>query len=81
MEQNMRVDEKDFKLLALSIITESFYCLEKYEKAIEYGKKAIEYRKGFLKVSLYQKSLAAPRILPKNERTNSSFFTKRRFAS
>ena len=50
--ENSRVGDKDFKLLALSIITESFYCLEKYEKSIEYGKKAIEYQKGLLEHDL-----------------------------
>ena len=41
--ENSRVSEKDFKWIALTMITKSFYGLEKYEKAIEYGKKAIEY--------------------------------------
>ena len=71
----MRVDEKDFKLLALSIITESFYCLEKYEKAIEYGKKAIEYRKGFLEhdlirnnslITILDRMIGASKKLDKN---------------
>ena len=41
--ENSRVSEKDFKWIALSTITDSVYCLEKYEKVIEYGKKTIEH--------------------------------------
>ena len=41
--ENSRVGEKDFKWVALAMITQSFYGLEKYEKVIEYGKKTIEH--------------------------------------
>ena len=41
--ENSRVGEKDFKWVALSMITQSFRRLENYEKVIEYGKKAIEH--------------------------------------
>ena len=41
--ENSRVGEKNFKWVALSMITQSFYHLEKYEKVIEYGKKTIEH--------------------------------------
>ena len=41
--ENSRVGEKNFKWFALSMITQSFCCLENYEKVVEYGKKAIEH--------------------------------------
>jgi tetratricopeptide (TPR) repeat protein len=50
--ENSRVGEKHFRLHALTIITNSFYYLEKYGKAIEYGKKAIEYKKGLIEHDL-----------------------------
>ena len=41
--EDIRFCDKQFRLFAFQSLTESFYNLEKYEDAIEYGKKCLEH--------------------------------------